>query len=89
MMLPDETFWSEDGILDIHDPAAIRILVCGNTGVGKSSLINAVFGAELVSPELQRCHPKVNDDYFRAQLQHVNEGSMMSITKSRVLIVPT
>jgi len=27
---------------------AFRILVCGKTGVGKSTLINKVFGVELV-----------------------------------------
>ncbi|KAG5751827.1 hypothetical protein H9Q70_005517 [Fusarium xylarioides] len=37
-------FW--DGIRDLvdEDPGAFRILVCGNCGVGKSSLINKVFG---------------------------------------------
>lgn len=27
---------------------AVRILVCGNNGVGKSTLINNVFGEEIV-----------------------------------------
>lgn len=40
-------FWNDlvDGDGDSsEDPGAIRILVCGNTGLGKSSLINKVFG---------------------------------------------
>lgn len=36
-------FWN-DGRTAEPDPGAIRILVCGNAGVGKSSLINSIFG---------------------------------------------
>ena len=28
---------------------AVRVLVCGNNGIGKSTLINKVFGFEIVS----------------------------------------
>lgn len=44
----DDVFWSEREVVDIQEPGSIRILVCGNTGVGKSTLINEVFGAEVV-----------------------------------------
>ena len=37
-------FWSEEDTLENDGLKAIRILVCGNTGVGKSTLINRVFG---------------------------------------------
>ncbi len=43
-------FWLDDEPDDTPDPGAIRILVCGNTGVGKSTLINKVFGVKVVSP---------------------------------------
>ena len=44
-----EEFWIDRGVVNIEEPGAIRVLVCGNTGVGKSTLINEVFGAEVVS----------------------------------------
>lgn len=37
-------FWSDRATLEIDEPEKIRILVCGNTGVGKSTLINRIFG---------------------------------------------
>lgn len=42
-------FWSDRATLEIDEPGIdelekICILVCGNTGVGKSTLINRVFG---------------------------------------------
>ena len=42
-------FWSDRATLEIDEPGIdepekIRILVCGNTGVGKSTLINRIFG---------------------------------------------
>lgn len=49
-VLTEDVFWNEREIVDTEDRGAIRILVCGNTGVGKSTLINEVFGAELVRP---------------------------------------
>jgi hypothetical protein len=48
-IIPMESeFWNEREVMSIEEPAAIRILVCGNTGVGKSSLINEVFGVRVV-----------------------------------------
>ncbi|KAL8691021.1 MAG: hypothetical protein Q9224_004268 [Gallowayella concinna] len=47
-VLPNEDiFWGEEKRMTIEAPGAIRILVCGNSGVGKSTLINEVFGAHL------------------------------------------
>ncbi|KAI5366444.1 Putative GTP binding domain, P-loop containing nucleoside triphosphate hydrolase [Septoria linicola] len=40
-------FWSDSNADDDVDPGAIRVLVCGNTGVGKSTLINKTFGVEV------------------------------------------
>lgn len=37
-------FWNDNTAPDPEDPGAIRVLVCGNAGVGKSSLINRIFG---------------------------------------------
>jgi uncharacterized protein (DUF2235 family) len=41
-------FWLDEDKDDSLDPGAIRVLVCGNTGVGKSTLINKVFGVDVV-----------------------------------------
>ena len=49
-MTPVDGFWGEGEIESIQDPGAIRILVCGNSGIGKSTLINEVFGTDLVNP---------------------------------------
>lgn len=54
-------FWSDRGTLEIDDLKSIRILVCGNTGVGKSTLINRVFGVvdplvrSLCNEHYQKC----------------------------------
>ena len=40
-------FWMGREIVAREMPDALRVLVCGNTGVGKSTLINKVFGVEL------------------------------------------
>lgn len=43
--LPNRGFWNLNQLENPDlKPGAIRILVCGNTGVGKSTLINTVFG---------------------------------------------
>ncbi|KPM38996.1 hypothetical protein AK830_g7572 [Neonectria ditissima] len=41
--------WLQDMQLQASGVKAFRILVCGKTGVGKSTLINKVFGVELTS----------------------------------------
>ncbi len=41
--------WGDDMVDDSSNPGAIRVLVCGNTGVGKSTLINKTFGVDVVS----------------------------------------
>lgn len=43
----NQGFWSDGDILEFDGLKAIRILVCGNTGVGKSTLINQVFGVNV------------------------------------------
>lgn len=42
-------FWLDGDEDDQADPGAIRVLVCGNTGSGKSTLINKTFGVDVVS----------------------------------------
>jgi hypothetical protein len=42
--------WLEGLHLQASGVKAFRILVCGKTGVGKSTLINKVFGVEMVRP---------------------------------------
>lgn len=37
-------FWMDREASEVEDLKFIRILVCGDTGVGKSTLINRVFG---------------------------------------------
>ncbi len=48
---PDDTTfpWSKGAIILENKISVLRILVCGRAGVGKSTLINKVFGVELVS----------------------------------------
>ena len=40
-------FWLDEEDDDSGNPGAIRVLVCGNTGVGKSTLINKTFGVDV------------------------------------------
>lgn len=40
-------FWLDEEDDDTGNPGAIRVLVCGNTGVGKSTLINKTFGVDV------------------------------------------
>ncbi|KAL0764341.1 hypothetical protein CaCOL14_013183 [Colletotrichum acutatum] len=42
--VPNQGFWKDPAVQDYKGFGPLRILVCGNTGVGKSSLINKVFG---------------------------------------------
>lgn len=48
VIVSQSEFWNDREVLNIEEPGVIRILVCGNTGVGKSSLINEVFGVKVV-----------------------------------------
>ena len=41
-------FWLDEDEADAPNLGAIRVLVCGNTGVGKSTLINKTFGVDVV-----------------------------------------
>ena len=56
-VLTKDIFWGERETVDIEEPGAIRVLVCGNTGVGKSTLINEVFGVEVVRSVFHRPFP--------------------------------
>jgi len=47
--IPNMGFWNKQALSALKGPGAIRILVCGNCGVGKSTLINTVFGAEVTT----------------------------------------
>ncbi|KAI7716251.1 hypothetical protein KC353_g5518 [Hortaea werneckii] len=40
-------FWLDQDDDDAPDPGPLRVLVCGNTGVGKSTLINRTFGVDV------------------------------------------
>ncbi|KAF7185976.1 hypothetical protein HII31_12849 [Pseudocercospora fuligena] len=42
-------FWGEEESDASGELGAIRVLVCGNTGVGKSTLINKTFGVEVTT----------------------------------------
>ena len=53
-VLPDGAanpgFWLDDDEAESNlSPGAIRVLVCGNTGVGKSTLINKTFGVDVTT----------------------------------------
>ena len=50
--LPVDGYWAKEEMVQIEEPTSVRILVCGNSGIGKSTLINKVFGVELVSSYL-------------------------------------
>lgn len=52
----NQGFWN-NGALDMDDSGPIRILVCGNSGVGKSTLINKVFGVDATN--VSTLSPKV------------------------------
>ena len=56
LAIPDtqETFWDQTLPTFRGKVSAVRILICGNTGVGKSTIINRVFGVALVC--LQACY---------------------------------
>ncbi|KAF8851319.1 hypothetical protein BDZ45DRAFT_730994 [Acephala macrosclerotiorum] len=61
---PDKEFWNEREFVTINEPLAVRILVCGNCGVGKSSLVNTVFGVEVThSSHRQTGRHDVNEGF--------------------------
>lgn len=50
----NQGFWADRETSEIDELKYIRILVCGNTGVGKSTLVNRVFGVSTAN-EVVRC----------------------------------
>ena len=77
VMIPDDqsAFW-DDALLPADEVGAVRILVCGNAGVGKSTLINQVFGKVVVrSPERSSCWTSDADD-ARPWIQRCSEANM-------------
>ena len=49
-MIIDHGFWTGVTRRDVSDDRwPVRVLICGNAGVGKSTLINRVFGVPVVS----------------------------------------
>ncbi|KAK1506578.1 uncharacterized protein CCOS01_16437 [Colletotrichum costaricense] len=61
---PNQGFWNDAAIQDYKDFGPLRILVCGNTGVGKSSLINKVFGVP-DSEEVTKSSNNVRAEYAK------------------------
>ncbi len=51
----EEIFWDQSAPQKNDMVKDMRVLVCGNTGVGKSTLINRVFGVTLV------CLPSIDE----------------------------
>ena len=61
-------FWLDQDDDDAPDPGPLRVLVCGNTGVGKSTLINRTFGVDVVSIIARQVEPtqmEANDNFCR------------------------
>ena len=67
-------------VVNIEEPGAIRILVCGNTGVGKSTLINEVFGAEVVSGKHITVTIAADLAKYRQQFRHASAAYTTSKT---------
>ena len=88
-MLTKEVFWGERETVNIEEPGAIRILVCGNTGVGKSTLINEVFGVEVVRLAFPRSSPVADRDTCRPRLRNAHVASTTLRFQSFVRIVLT
>ena len=89
MVLNDDVFWGERETVDIEEPGAIRILVCGNTGVGKSTLINEIFGVEVVRPACRRSSAVTDFKICRPRLRSAYVGFTTSRFRSLVRIDPT
>lgn len=50
MLTKGDVFYNQKEMVDIEEPGAVPIIVCGNTDVGKSMLVNEVLGAEVIRP---------------------------------------
>lgn len=81
-------FWDHQEMMNIEELGAIRILVCGNTGVGKSTLINEVFGVDVVSLE-PRYAWLLLILYARLANRTAERDSMTLIIRSKYLSVQT
>ena len=72
-------FWMkpEDVILELQASGldAVRILICGKAGVGKSTIINSVFGFDLVRCSIPACKLLMTY-YFRHLLKNANMANM-------------
>jgi predicted GTPase len=50
LQILNQGFWNDREVTVPKELGAIRILVCGNAGIGKSTLINKIFGVEVTKP---------------------------------------
>jgi len=46
--VPNPGFWGSENLDMLDELPALRILICGYTGVGKSTLVSKVFGIDRV-----------------------------------------
>jgi len=70
-------FWLDEEEDDAMDPGAVRVLVCGNTGVGKSTLVNKTFGVDVVGPLASHGnYDSIADWAYRRRAPTGSEASM-------------